>query len=1008
MEAITLKDGLSRIEKLELINALTVLKIDAKDNDKQIIDDLISDSKLHLNSHTQLDLSNRDDSIKKIRDLLQKDRIKQQEETVNFDFDIRSISTESFLEEINNLNLNYEDFITVIGNRTLVNINKDWNEKDRNSDIQTKYVRKDDKRTPKLTFTLATTFLMSHASESRRCLAYFDTETKKIPNWSQICLNLKNLASSSGYTRNDVKQSLLTFIREHNHDQSLYESLDIDEIAVQLIKSVKPVDRLQLLWSSLRNITRDIGTPLQLCLSQCESYINKIYDEPHKFKSREREKLYGLISFIAPQIAKDISKDMKLRREANEEVSYEYYKRIALRLEQSQEHIPKQILKYGSAKSNMEEILNWNTSNVKLNNIIFEQNGKEEILNDEDEEELNYVKYISLGTHVTSKPEPIIPFKEEERKEDLGKIWVDRGEGDVHVYININNKYFYVRFNKCPSAFKYHLLKGLQQGKISKELILVWEANVIYHNPLTRKDFMEAKSSGVKQPNATWSAMKFKEIAKSLSSDTVDAKNSQDESFDESFHSDHSDPPLCNTTFANDSVNNKNYQSKNSKDHNNSGNNKFGNKMDRDKSDDRKALLSKISRERLQGAISKEPRSRREQYEKHKYYGESRERSLTPNKFPNVDFNRKTNTGTERTENNRYNNTRNKDASAYQPNNRYNTSNPTSRDNSLDSNKNSRTVAIIKPNDKYRNNSNDRSSNYREYRQLSTDRNTKNMSYDKNRTKYNQGQTYYDNNYRNKSIERMNTYRNPPRRSPNNSQNRYEFRSRSADSRSSRDGYRNYSLERQNNRNSNNQYPDKKYYNQYPDERYNNSNNKNYNNNKYYINDDNRTNRDEYRNYSLERQNNRRTNNQYNNNNNNSYTNNKRYTNEENKSRQPFRSRERSREDRLAYPDMIKGINCDSNYDPYYKICRKCNIRGNRGHHEFQCQKFTRYNFAICRKCNAGFHYPSECIINSTSNNSTDESSYLAQMNNTSENDKFAQIIRMLDMRDLKNAKCLE
>ena len=66
MEAITLKDGLSRIEKLELINALTVLKIDAKDNDKQIIDDLISDSKLHLNSHTQLDLSNRDDSIKKI------------------------------------------------------------------------------------------------------------------------------------------------------------------------------------------------------------------------------------------------------------------------------------------------------------------------------------------------------------------------------------------------------------------------------------------------------------------------------------------------------------------------------------------------------------------------------------------------------------------------------------------------------------------------------------------------------------------------------------------------------------------------------------------------------------------------------------------------------------------------------------------------------------------------------------------------------------------------------
>ena len=97
--------------------------------------------------------------------------------------------------------------------------------------------------------------------------------------------------------------------------------MDIDQIAVQLIKSVKPVDKLQLLWSSLRSIERAVGTPLQLCLSQCEWYINKIFDEPHKFRNREREKLYALISFISPQIAKDISKDMKLRQEANEEVS---------------------------------------------------------------------------------------------------------------------------------------------------------------------------------------------------------------------------------------------------------------------------------------------------------------------------------------------------------------------------------------------------------------------------------------------------------------------------------------------------------------------------------------------------------------------------------------------------------------------------------------------------------------------------------------------------------------
>ena len=432
-----------------------------------------------MNLHTQLDLNDKDDSIRKIRELLQRDRTKIQEEVVKFNFDIRAISTESFLDDMNNLNYNHEDYITIIGNRTIVNINKAWNEKDKDKDIQLKYVKKDDRRSSKTTFTSATTFLMSHASESRRCLAYFDTDTKKIPNWSQICLNLKNLSSSSGYTSNDVKQSLLTFIREFGLDQSLYESLDIDEIAVQLIKSVKPVDKLQLLWSSLRNIERPVGTPLQLCLSQCESYINKIYDE-NKFRNREREKIFALISYVNPQIAKDISKDMKLRREANEEVSYAYYRSIALRLEQSPEHFPTKLLKYGSNRTMGEYEIQkelWNTTDIKLNNVIFERNRNNK--EDEEEEELNYAKYNSLVSHSVNNPKPITPLKEEIRKEELGKIWVDRGEGDVHVYININNRYFYVRFNKCPPEFQYHLLKSMQQGKISKDLALVWEANVI-------------------------------------------------------------------------------------------------------------------------------------------------------------------------------------------------------------------------------------------------------------------------------------------------------------------------------------------------------------------------------------------------------------------------------------------------------------------------------------------------------------------------------------------------
>ena len=205
----------------------------------------------------------------------------------------------------------------------------------------------------------------------------------------------------------------------------------------------------------------------------------------------------------------------------------------------------------------------------------------------------------------------------------------------------------------------------MQQGKISKDLALIWEANIIYHNPLTKSDFMEARSSGVK-PNETWSANKFKEVAKNLSSDSINTRSGQDDSSDESFHSDQFDPPLCNMTFAYATTSSTDYQSKTFKGFRdnitNAKNNKFDNKInsqyqsreDRDKSDDRKALLSKISKERLQGAISKETRSCREQYDREKYYRENRDRSITPNKDQNIGSDRRDKNRTERSENNRF------------------------------------------------------------------------------------------------------------------------------------------------------------------------------------------------------------------------------------------------------------------------------------------------------------------------------------------------------------------
>ena len=127
---------------------------------------------------------------------------------------------------MNRLGLTYTDYTMTIGNRTIVNINSDWNKinkEDKITNIQLKYVRNDEKIKPKTAFSLATTFLQSHASESRRCIAFLDLESRKFPNWQAICINLRSLAHSSGFTNADKKQSLLTFIREIKLDQSLYE-----------------------------------------------------------------------------------------------------------------------------------------------------------------------------------------------------------------------------------------------------------------------------------------------------------------------------------------------------------------------------------------------------------------------------------------------------------------------------------------------------------------------------------------------------------------------------------------------------------------------------------------------------------------------------------------------------------------------------------------------------------------------------------------------------------------
>ena len=406
MEGIKLTDGLERINKLELINALGVLKVGANNAEEQVIDNLLNTAKCHLaKSHTSLDLSNKEESIRKIKNLLMKDSQEIEDNIINFSFEIRAVATEQLIDDMNRLGLTYTDYTMTIGNRTIVNIDSNWNKMnkdDKITNMQLKYVRNDEKIKPKTAFSLATTFLQSHASESRRCIAFLDPESRKFPNWQAICINLRSLAHSSGYTESDVKQSLLSFIREFNLDQSLYESLEIDDIAVQLIKSVKPVDKLALLWQSLRNIERPVGSPLQLVLASCESYINKLFPEQNKLRQRENQKLLALCSFVSEKIGSDITKDIKLRRESNEDISYEYYRSVALRLEQLPENVPNKILKYGKNNKNITDgtLELWNT---QMNNISLESKNNEEIR--DEEKDSNYMKFNGQGAIPRSRRE---------------------------------------------------------------------------------------------------------------------------------------------------------------------------------------------------------------------------------------------------------------------------------------------------------------------------------------------------------------------------------------------------------------------------------------------------------------------------------------------------------------------------------------------------------------------------------------------------------------------------
>ena len=141
--------------------------------------------------------------------------------------------------------------------------------------------------------------------------------------------------------------ALIGLLRLAGLNQDLYTDLTINEIAQTLINSVKPIHKTTILWNSLRSLERAVNTPLQLILSESESYIKNFFPEDKQKKIRESYFFIALTSFLNDKLSLEVSHDIKRKKEINEEYSYETYKDQCMRLEMDETNIPKKILKYG-------------------------------------------------------------------------------------------------------------------------------------------------------------------------------------------------------------------------------------------------------------------------------------------------------------------------------------------------------------------------------------------------------------------------------------------------------------------------------------------------------------------------------------------------------------------------------------------------------------------------------------------------------------------------------------
>ena len=188
---IELQNTLTRINKLEAILSLSILKHENPENMEEI-DELLSDTKnvLYADNHADNQGSsnlNCDEQLKTIKKQLENKQVR--EEVSIFDFDIKTLGLESILDELNHFNFKLGDYIQTIGSSNLVYLNKLWIEGSveyKKENLRDKYVKVADTGTEKQCFTVSNSYTYGIKTEIKRCLSYLDTK-KKYLTGSKLC-----------------------------------------------------------------------------------------------------------------------------------------------------------------------------------------------------------------------------------------------------------------------------------------------------------------------------------------------------------------------------------------------------------------------------------------------------------------------------------------------------------------------------------------------------------------------------------------------------------------------------------------------------------------------------------------------------------------------------------------------------------------------------------------------------------------------------------------------------